>query len=95
MAKKYYWEIEEPEYNEETGEPTGNIVTHNISLVCSRITGKAIVTIDARTFNISEKPFSLSGVEQMFRLGEMAALLSFPKKGAPTITVDGRIIAHK
>ena len=29
MAKKYYWEIPENETDIETGEETGNIITHN------------------------------------------------------------------
>ena len=95
MAKKYYWEIEEAETDLETGEPTGNMLTHKVELVCSRITGKAIVTINGVKFDISEKPFSLGGTEQIFRLGDMPALLSFKKKGAPTITVDGNIIEMK
>ena len=95
MAKKYYWEIEEAETDLETGEPTGNMLTHKVELVCSRITGKAIVTINGVKFDISEKPFSLGGTEQIFRLGDMPALLSFKKKGDPTITVDGNIIEMK
>ncbi len=95
MAKKFYWEIEEAETDMESGEATGNIITHKVSLVCSRLSGKAIVTINGTEFNISEKPFSLGGTEQVFRLGDMAALLSFPKKGDPTITVDGDIVQPK
>ncbi len=95
MAKKYYWEIEEPETDIESGEATGNMITHKVSLLCSRISGKAIVSINGIEFNISEKPFSLGGTEQVFRLGEMAALLSFPKKGSPTITIDGIVISPK
>ena len=95
MAKKYYWEVEETETDIETGESTGNMLTHQVELVCSKITGKAIVTINGVKFNISEKPFSLAGTEQMFRLGDMPALLSFKKKGAPTITVDGNLIEMK
>ena len=88
MAKKYYWEIPENETDIETGEETGNIITHKIELVCSNLTGKIIITIDGTEFNISEKPFSLKKVEQMFRLGEMPALISFKNQGAPVIRVD-------
>ena len=95
MAKKYYWEVEEAQTDIETGEPTGEMITHKIELKCSKITGKAVVAINGVKFDISEKPFSLAGTEQMFRLGDMPALLSFKKKGAPTITVDGQIIEIK
>lgn len=95
MAKKYYWEVEEPETDMETGEPTGNTLTHKVELKCSKITGKAIVTINGVKFDISEKPFKLAGTEQMFRLGDMPALLSFNKKGAPTITINGQVIERK
>ena len=88
MAKKYYWEIPENETDIETGEETGNIITHKIELVCSNLTGKIIITIDGTEFNISEKPFSLKKVEQMFRLGEMPALISFKNQGTPIIRVD-------
>ena len=88
MAKKYYWEIPENETDIETGEETGNIITHKIELTCSNLTGKIIITIDGTEFNISEKPFSLKKVEQMFRLGEMPALISFKNQGTPIIRVD-------
>ena len=87
MAKKYTWEYSEPETDMETGEETGNTLTHTISLTCSYLSGKAIVTIDGTEFDISEKPFSLKGTEQVFRLGESAALLRFGKP-TPTVTVD-------
>lgn len=87
MAKKLYWEYAEPETDMETGESTGNIITHTISLSYSYLSGKAIVEIDGTSFNISERPFSLRGTEQMFRLGESAALLRF-ESGEPTVTVD-------
>ena len=92
MAKKYYWEIEEEETDLESGELTGSIKTHKVELVCSNFSGKAIVTINGLKFDISEKPFSLAGTEQMFKLGDMAAVLSFKKKGAPTITVENKTI---
>ena len=95
MAKKFYWEIEEEETDMESGEPTGNTLTHKVELICSNLTGKAIVTINGVKFDISEKPFSLAGTEQMFRLGSMPAMLSFKKKGAPTITVDNQVYESK
>ena len=88
MAKRYYWEIPENETDLETGLETGKIITHKIHLSCSNLTGKIIITIDGTKFDISEKPFTLKKVEQMFRLGELAALISFKGKGGPTITVD-------
>ena len=88
MAKKYFWEI-----NELT-EESGNI-THKISLLCSNFTGKAIITIDGDEYDISVKPFSLKGTNQMFRLGEMAALIDFPKKGDPTVIIDGEAVSAK
>ena len=88
MAKKYYWEIPENETDIETGEETGNIITHKIELTCSNLTGKVVITIDGDSFNISEKPFSIKKMEQMFRLGEMPALISFDKKGVPIIRID-------
>ena len=87
MAKKLYWEYSESETDIESGEATGNIITHTLSLSYSYFSGKAIVEIDGASFNISERPFSLRGTEQMFRLGESAALLRF-ESGEPTITVD-------
>ena len=59
MAKKYYWEISENETDIETGEETGNIITHKIELTCSNLTGKILISIDGTKFDISEKPFSL------------------------------------
>ncbi len=95
MAKTYNWEIEEKIFNEENGEPTGETRMHNVTLKASRLTGKAIVTIDGREFDISEKPFSLGGVEQVFRLGDMAALLRFSKKGVPSIIVHNQTLEAK
>ncbi len=91
MAKKLYWEYCEPETDMESGELTGNTITHTISLKCSYVSGKAIVVIDGTEFNISERPFSLRGTEQVFRLGDSAALLRF-EKGAPTVTVDNEVL---
>ena len=87
MAKKINWEYSEPELDFETGEETGNILTHTISLCYSYVSGKAIVTIDGTEFDISVCPFALKGSEQVFRLGESAALLRFGKP-TPTVTVD-------
>ncbi len=95
MAKKYYWEIEEDETDLESGEPTGEKITHTLLLVCSKLTGKIKVTIDGTEFDISEKPFSLGGVEQVFRLGDMAAVLRFSKSGVPSIIIDNEVIAPK
>lgn len=95
MAKKFYWEIEEEETDIESNEPTGNMLTHKVELTCSNITGKAIITINGTRFDISEKPFSLAGTEQMFKLGSMPAMLSFKKKGVPTITVDNQVYEAK
>lgn len=96
MAKKYYyWEIEEDIIDEESGELTGKKLQHQIELTCSKISGKAIINIDGKEFDISEKPFSLSGSQQAFRLGDMAAMLTFPKKGAPYITIDNVEIPPK
>ncbi|MBR2354594.1 MAG: hypothetical protein IKA76_08850 [Clostridia bacterium] len=84
--KRYDWEIKENTINEETEEEME--VIHRVSLRCSMLTGKAIVTIDGTEFDISVRPFSLRGTNQMFRLGEMPALLDFPKKGEPDIVID-------
>ncbi len=87
MAKKFYWEYSEPEIDAESGEKTGNITTHTILLTCSYLSGRAVVEIDGTRFDISERPFSLRGTEQVFRLGDSAALLRFGKK-VPSVTVD-------
>ena len=91
MAKKINWEYSEPELDLETGEETGITLTHTISLCYSYVSGKAIVTIGGTEFDISVRPFSLKGTEQVFRLGDSAALLRF-EKDAPTITVDNEIL---
>lgn len=95
MAKKYYWEIPENEVDFETGEETGNVITHKIEVTCSNLTGKILISIDGTEFDISEKPFSLKNVEQMFRLGEMPAIIRFDKKGIPNITVDNELYQPK
>ena len=90
MAKKYTWTIDEQVINVETeAEET---VTHTVSLVCSNLTGKAIINIDGDEFNISTRPFGLKGTSQMFRLGEMAANMVFPKSGEPDIVIDGKFV---
>ncbi len=83
MAKKYNWK-----YTEHT--EGGECVEHEISLFCSALTGKAIITIDGDEYDISVKPFSLRGTSQLFRLGEQAAVVEFPKRGAPTVSVDSK-----
>ena len=90
MAKKYLWEVTEYTENEENGEKQE--IVHTVSLVCSNLTGKAVITIDGDEFDISVRPFSLKGTNQVFRLGEEAAIIDFPKKGEPTVTVDGESI---
>lgn len=87
MAKKYTWDIEENTRNEETGEE--QVVNHSVALTCSMLTGKAMITIDGTDFNISTRPLSLRGTNQVFRLGDMAAIIDFPKKGDPDIVIDG------
>lgn len=90
MAKKYTWEIDEQVTNVETEEE--ETVTHKVSLICSNLTGKAIITIDGSEFNISTRPFGLKGSNQVFRLGDMAAIIDFPKSGEPDIVVDGKYV---
>ncbi len=85
--KNYTWEIKENTVNEETEEAIE--VLHTVSLSCSYWTGKAIITIDGTDFNISTRPFSLRGTNQVFRLGEMAAIIDFPKQGEPAVIIDG------
>ena len=82
MAKNYKWEAKEIDEN-------GKEILHTVSLVCSMLTGKAVITIDGDEYDISVKPFGLRGTNQMFRLGESPAVIEFPKKGEPTVTVDG------
>ena len=90
MAKTYNWEIEELTTNVETeAEET---VIHKVSLVYSNLTGKAVITIDGDEFNISSRPFGLKGTNQVFRLGDMAAIIDFPKQGEPDIVVDGKYV---
>ncbi len=90
MAKNYTWEIDEQVINAETEQE--ETLTHKVSLVCSNLTGKAIITIDGSEFNISVRPFGLRGTNQVFRLGEMAAIIDFPKSGEPDIVIDGKYV---
>ena len=90
MAKTYNWQIEELTTDIETEEE--KTVIHNVSLVCSYLTGKAIITIDGDEFNISTRPFGLKGTNQVFRLGSMAAIIDFPKNSDPDIVIDGKYV---
>ena len=62
---------------------------HKVSLVYSYFTGKAIVTIDGDEFDISTGFMKLRGTNQVFKLGEDAAILDFPKKGKPDVIING------
>lgn len=84
--KQYTWSYTEQTVNEETEQAIE--VAHSVSLRCSFLTGKALVTIDGTEFDISTRPFGLRGTNQVFRLGEVAAILDFPKKGEPAVIVD-------
>lgn len=77
MAKKLNWDIKLDESE------------HKVSLVYSMLTGKAVVTIDGDEFDISVGFGKLRGTSQVFRLGDEAALLDFPKKGIPEVYIDG------
>ncbi|MBO5883591.1 MAG: hypothetical protein J6Q78_04220 [Clostridia bacterium] len=94
MAKKYEWKYtEEVTVEAEEGQEgiaELKMVEHTVSLVCSMLTGKAIITIDGDEFDISVGFMKLRGTNQMFRLGECAAMLDFPKKGEPRVIVDGK-----
>ena len=85
MAKNYKWNI-----TEELEE--GGTAEHTVELSCSFLTGKAIIIIDGDKYDISVKPFSLRGTNQVFRIGNEAAIIDFPKKGAPTVSVEGELI---
>ena len=84
--KTYTWTIKENTVNEETEEAME--VTHQVSLRCSMLFGKALISIDGTEFNIGTRPFGLRGTNQVFRLGEMAAIIDFPKKGDPAVILD-------
>ncbi len=88
--KEYKWIINEETVNVETEET--EVVTHKVSLRCSYFTGKAIIVIDGSEFNISTRPFGLKGTNQVFRLGDMAAIIDFPKSGEPDIVIDGKYV---
>lgn len=90
MAKKYTWNIDEQIINIETEKE--ETLTHAVSLVCSNLTGKAIIEIDGDSFDISVRPLGLKGTSQMFRLGDMAAMIVFPKSGEPDIVIDGKYV---
>ena len=90
MAKKYTWEIDEQVINVETEKE--ETVTHKVSLVCSNLTGKAVITIDGDEFDISVRPFGLKGTNQVFRLGDMAAIIDFHKSGDPDIVINGKYV---
>ena len=81
---KYNWSIKELVFDEESNEKE---VVHTVSLSCSFMTGRAIINIDGDEYNISVKPFKLRGTSQMFRLGEMPAVIDFPKSGKPSIKI--------
>ena len=87
MSKIYNWEIKEQTVNEETEEEVE--VTHTVTLRASLLWGKAVITIDGTEFDISTKPLRLRGTQQVFRLGDTAAIMDFPKKGDPDIVIDG------
>ena len=84
--KNYAWNYIEQTVNEETEEAIE--VSHTVALRCSFLSGKAIVTIDGTEFDISTRPLGLRGTSQVFRLGDVAAMLDFPKKGEPAVIVD-------
>ncbi|MBO5682669.1 MAG: hypothetical protein J6S10_01690 [Clostridia bacterium] len=77
MSKKLEWKItiEEEE--------------HSVSLVYSMLFGKALITIDGDEFDISTGFGKLRGTNQLFKLGDSAAVIDFPKSGVPEVYVDG------
>lgn len=77
MSKKLVWEV------------TLEEVEHKVSLTYSMLFGKAIITIDGDEFDISTGFGKLRGTNQLFKLGDSAAIIDFPKKGAPDIYIDG------
>ncbi len=84
--KEYTWEIPETTVNEET--EAEEEILHKVSLRCSMTLGKAWITIDGTEFDISTRPFGLRGTNQVFRLGEIPAIVDFPKKGDPDLVID-------
>ena len=77
MAKKLTW----------SAEMEG--VKHTVYLTYSTLSGKAVITIDGDTFDISTKPFRLRGTNQAFKLGDEMAMLEFPKAGNARILLHG------
>lgn len=77
MSKKLSWEV------------TLEEVEHKVSLTYSMLLGKAIITIDRDEFDISTGFGKLRGTNQLFKLGDSAAIIDFPKKGAPEIYIEG------
>lgn len=77
MSKKLSWEV------------TLEEVEHKVALTYSMLFGKAVITIDGDEFDISTGFGKLRGTNQLFKLGESAAIIDFPKKGAPEIYIDG------
>ena len=77
MSKKLSWEV------------TLEEVEHKVSLTYSMLFGKAIITIDGDEFDISAGFGKLRGTNQLFKLGDSAAIIDFPKKGAPEIYIEG------
>ena len=77
MSKKLVWNINIEEE------------AHSVSLVYSMLFGKAIITIDGDEFDISTGFGKLRGTNQLFKLGDSAAIIDFPKKGVPEVYVDG------
>ena len=55
MAKQYEWEINE------SGEDGAEDVLHKVSLRCSMLLGKAVVTIDGTAFDISTNKIFVTG----------------------------------
>ena len=83
MAKEYTWNIKENTVSEETGVEME--VEDLVALGYSKLTGKATVTIDGMSFPLTHT----KGTTQTFRLGDMAAMMDFPKWGDPDVVVDG------
>ena len=77
MAKKLSWEV------------TLEEVEHKVLLTYSMLFGKAVITIDGDEFDISTGFGKLRGTNQLFKLGDSAAIIDFPKKGAPEIYIEG------
>ncbi len=88
MAKDYKWVIKGVDTEESDR-------IHIVRLTCSNFTGKAIVSIDGDEYDISVKPLGLKGTNQVFRIGECPAVLEFPKKGEPTVSVEGEKIERE